>query len=216
MLMRSVGHYAASCGNCLPTFRDNVSVPSSRVIEIILIYTKVGSSVRSSRDSRHMRRRTFATVRHGDPLGKTGLVWKSELYAWGHGKRRQSPAWQHPTSHGTADLEFASKCRLGNVWFIPRTVRIWQQAIFICFPPWRITCQHIVAPAMKASHLLPSRVWRQRDIRSMHPEWTNILHAVTSVSTVKGTVLKNSVLLTSLLCILGFSVLKSCFALLLQ
>jgi hypothetical protein len=25
-----LGYYAASCGNCLPTFRDNVSVPSSR------------------------------------------------------------------------------------------------------------------------------------------------------------------------------------------
>jgi hypothetical protein len=26
-----LGYYAASCRNCLPTFRDNVSVPSSRV-----------------------------------------------------------------------------------------------------------------------------------------------------------------------------------------
>jgi hypothetical protein len=26
-----LGHYAASCGNCLLPFRDNVSVPSSRV-----------------------------------------------------------------------------------------------------------------------------------------------------------------------------------------
>jgi hypothetical protein len=26
-----LGYYAASCGNCLPTFRDYVSVPSSRV-----------------------------------------------------------------------------------------------------------------------------------------------------------------------------------------
>jgi hypothetical protein len=26
-----LGLYAASCGNCLPTFRDNVSVPSLRV-----------------------------------------------------------------------------------------------------------------------------------------------------------------------------------------
>jgi hypothetical protein len=26
-----LGYYAASCGNCWPTFRDNVSVPSSRV-----------------------------------------------------------------------------------------------------------------------------------------------------------------------------------------
>jgi hypothetical protein len=26
-----LGYYAASCVNCLPTFRDNVSVPSSRV-----------------------------------------------------------------------------------------------------------------------------------------------------------------------------------------
>jgi hypothetical protein len=26
-----LGCYAASCGNCLSTFRDNVSVPSSRV-----------------------------------------------------------------------------------------------------------------------------------------------------------------------------------------
>jgi hypothetical protein len=26
-----LGYYAASCGNCLPTFRDNVSVSSSRV-----------------------------------------------------------------------------------------------------------------------------------------------------------------------------------------
>jgi hypothetical protein len=26
-----LGYYAASCGNCLPTFWDNVSVPSSRV-----------------------------------------------------------------------------------------------------------------------------------------------------------------------------------------
>jgi hypothetical protein len=26
-----LGYCAASCGNCLPTFRDNVSVPSSRV-----------------------------------------------------------------------------------------------------------------------------------------------------------------------------------------
>jgi hypothetical protein len=25
-----LGYYAASCGNCLPTFRDNVSVPSAR------------------------------------------------------------------------------------------------------------------------------------------------------------------------------------------
>jgi hypothetical protein len=26
-----VGYYASSCDNCLPAFRDNVSVPSSRV-----------------------------------------------------------------------------------------------------------------------------------------------------------------------------------------
>jgi hypothetical protein len=26
-----LGNYTASCGNCLPTFRDKVSVPSSRV-----------------------------------------------------------------------------------------------------------------------------------------------------------------------------------------
>jgi hypothetical protein len=26
-----LGYYAASCGNCSPTFRDNVSAPSSRV-----------------------------------------------------------------------------------------------------------------------------------------------------------------------------------------
>jgi hypothetical protein len=26
-----LGYYAASCGNFLPTFRDNVSVPTSRV-----------------------------------------------------------------------------------------------------------------------------------------------------------------------------------------
>jgi hypothetical protein len=26
-----VGYYVASCGNCLPTFRDYVSAPSSRV-----------------------------------------------------------------------------------------------------------------------------------------------------------------------------------------
>ena len=26
-----LGYYAASCGNCLPTFQDNVSVTSSRV-----------------------------------------------------------------------------------------------------------------------------------------------------------------------------------------
>jgi hypothetical protein len=26
-----LGYYTALCGNCLPTFRDNVSVPSSRV-----------------------------------------------------------------------------------------------------------------------------------------------------------------------------------------
>jgi hypothetical protein len=26
-----LGYYAASCGNCLSTFRDNVSVPSSRI-----------------------------------------------------------------------------------------------------------------------------------------------------------------------------------------
>jgi hypothetical protein len=26
-----LGYYAESCSNCLPTFRDNVSVPSSRV-----------------------------------------------------------------------------------------------------------------------------------------------------------------------------------------
>jgi hypothetical protein len=29
-----LGHYAASCGNCLPTFRDNVSVPSSTVLTL--------------------------------------------------------------------------------------------------------------------------------------------------------------------------------------
>jgi hypothetical protein len=26
-----LGYYTASCDNCLPTFRDNLSVPSSRV-----------------------------------------------------------------------------------------------------------------------------------------------------------------------------------------
>jgi hypothetical protein len=31
-----LGYYAASFGNCLPTFRDNVSVPSSRVFSFLL------------------------------------------------------------------------------------------------------------------------------------------------------------------------------------
>jgi hypothetical protein len=33
-----LGNYTASCGNYLPTFRDNVSVPSSRVkIRVVII-----------------------------------------------------------------------------------------------------------------------------------------------------------------------------------
>jgi hypothetical protein len=28
-----LGYYTASCGNCLPTFQDNVSVPSSRILD---------------------------------------------------------------------------------------------------------------------------------------------------------------------------------------
>jgi hypothetical protein len=34
-----LGNYTASCGNYLPTFRDNVSVPSSRV-KILGILTR--------------------------------------------------------------------------------------------------------------------------------------------------------------------------------
>jgi hypothetical protein len=30
-----LGYYTASCGNCLPTFRDNVSVPSSLVLGLL-------------------------------------------------------------------------------------------------------------------------------------------------------------------------------------
>jgi hypothetical protein len=33
-----LGYYAASCGNCLPTFRDNLSVPSSRVKSPLFFY----------------------------------------------------------------------------------------------------------------------------------------------------------------------------------
>jgi hypothetical protein len=32
-----LGYYAASCGNCLPTFRVNVSVPSSRVLGLFTL-----------------------------------------------------------------------------------------------------------------------------------------------------------------------------------
>jgi hypothetical protein len=34
--LRSPGTYATSSGNCLPTFRNNLSVPSSRVIHLFL------------------------------------------------------------------------------------------------------------------------------------------------------------------------------------
>jgi hypothetical protein len=32
-----LGYYAASCGNCLPTFRDNVSVPSQKTADLRII-----------------------------------------------------------------------------------------------------------------------------------------------------------------------------------
>jgi hypothetical protein len=37
-----LGYYAASCGNCLPTFRDNISVPSSRVKSLVQVGTGGG------------------------------------------------------------------------------------------------------------------------------------------------------------------------------
>jgi hypothetical protein len=34
-----LGYYTASCGNCLPTFRDNVSVPSSCCFNSLFFYS---------------------------------------------------------------------------------------------------------------------------------------------------------------------------------
>jgi hypothetical protein len=45
-----LGYYAASCGNCLPTFRDNVLVPSSRVKSLLELLTLEDDTDSSSRN----------------------------------------------------------------------------------------------------------------------------------------------------------------------
>jgi hypothetical protein len=66
-----LGHYAASCGNCLPTFRDNVSVTSSRVKSprrkgLLILEVGTGTSSRNvgkqlPNDSAYPRRVQFSS-----------------------------------------------------------------------------------------------------------------------------------------------------------
>jgi hypothetical protein len=83
------------------------------------------------------------------------------------------------------------------------TLRIWHTAISSVFRFWRSTCQGIGSPAMK----VPSLGRRNRDIRSLLPELTNLSYAMRSASTVTGTMVKEIAFQWHLYCIL--SVLKS-------
>jgi hypothetical protein len=67
-----IGYYAASCGNCLPTFRDNVSVPSLRVKSRTLdpwifwdtrpVVWRIHSCTLNKRRRRRRRQRSFETL----------------------------------------------------------------------------------------------------------------------------------------------------------
>jgi hypothetical protein len=64
---RLLGSYAASCGNCLPTFRDKVSVPSSRVNSP---KRKTPRNIREERRSKQHR--------GGSLKSKVSVLWRWE------------------------------------------------------------------------------------------------------------------------------------------
>jgi hypothetical protein len=129
-----LGYYAASCGDCLPTFRENVSVPSSRVKKFFW-FLKMGP-IRCSETSVNNYHTTLRNIpeesrshQHRIESLKSRLelkVLKDEF-----GPERCSPVWQHCplspedplTGHAVRESNpMTSKVGVTNQW-LPVTVR---------------------------------------------------------------------------------------------
>ena len=91
------------------------------------------------------------------------------------------------------------------------TLRGWYPDIFFRYPHWRSTFKDIVLLAMKKPNMLASHGSRKRDTTFYESWMHNLSPAVTSTTTVKGTMLENKVRVTHLLCIVCFPILKACF-----
>ena len=180
-------------------------------LKMLLIYITEGCSVLVTWFKAHVQQEHSCGTSAWWPTWKTGLTWKpEELHAFSSMESVSvflvlvdSPPLQCPTVCGTADSELATKIWLGNVVLFPYILDL-ASVIFISFPHWRSTCYDIVSPLVKMSKLLPSCGWHNRDLCSVHLGWTNMSHIVTRAPVVKGTVLKNNLLLAPSFCIVSF------------
>ena len=87
-------------------------------------------------------------------------------------------------------------------WAIPHKLKIWYLANFSCFPPSRSNC-HIILP-VKKGQICYQHVSDTTETSSYPSGMDNLSHSVTSASTIKATMLQNSIPVTPSLCITSF------------
>ena len=143
-----------------------------------------------------MRRTRIATpVLRSDPTGK--LVWLGiPMTLFGQG---ECPCFlgdgvilphNNVRRFTTLQIVTCRKTSVGESWDISYRVPIWHKVIYMWLcSGWR-TFQVIVSRALKTQNVHPSRYWDSRNMGPMLPRWTNLSHAKTGASTVKGTMLK--------------------------
>jgi hypothetical protein len=150
----------------------------------------------------HMRRRsTAATVHHGDPLQKQVLLESTRSYRPFSGQESVPVFLPMVWSSFLTIPDRIRYSRLGILQYCG-----WETLnhpshpeMFIYSLPWRNTCQDIVPPAIMTSYVLQLRGYSTFCASGM-----DVLHAVTRASTVKGTMLKSRVLVTSFFCTVSF------------
>jgi hypothetical protein len=187
-----------------------VTIPPNRETELVKIWDAVdiynrGLSCWRSCDSIYMSRRS--TLRQFKLMTNLGNCFPLDVrgvtHFYGHGKcPSDGMILLHDGACRTQQSWLETWCRISveKRWTITHSL----PAISVSFQPWRSICQEIVSPVIKSSYVLPSAGWRNTDVRSMGPEWTNLYHAVTSVLTSKETTLKNNVPVTPSLCFVTF------------
>jgi len=120
------------------------------------------------------------------PCYSPSVLWPREVSAVSLAVVRFSSATvsdRHDTAGSETWWKFSVRKRLDYPSFIPDLAA----SHFNLFRAWRNICQDIAALTTKTSNLLPSRQWRNRDVRSVSPGRTNIPLVVTRTSTLKGT-----------------------------
>ena len=163
-----------------------------------------------SRYSRHMDRKSTAAVNHLENWSRLAVRGVQAFFFLTRELSRfflpmmWLPSMTIPNCIWHSRIETCCKISARKRWAIPHTRWIWHPVIFTFFTPWRTTFRGIVSLMTKTSKMFPARVWRNRNMRSIRPGWTDLSHVVTIASAFRGLTFINGTTVTCLLFVISF------------